>query len=121
MRRRENRFFKEGVAALFFLSLFWGPAGWARQGFSIGMGPVGNIYLIDTTPVMDPGVGGFMFFQYRFQEQIAFETSFLMTSQDGDTDGSGPNDDTGILFLGMPVFDVKFFLGRDDPKWDPYI
>lgn len=93
----------------------------ARQGFGIALGPVGNIYLIDTTPVMDPGVGGAMSFQYRFHEQAAFETTFLMTSQDGDTDGRGTADDTGILFLGMPIFDVKFFLFSGDPRWDPYI
>jgi len=96
--------------------------GWGRQGFSIALGPVGNIFLIDTVPVMDPGVGGHMSFQYRFHEQVAFETTFLMSTQDGDsTPATSAADDTGILFLGMPVMDIKLYLLSGDPRWDPYL
>lgn len=108
------------LAALALIGLWESPVQ-ARQGFTIGLGPVGNIYLIDTVPVMDPGVGGSMFFQYRFHEQIAFETTFLMSVQDGDSNGTGPKDDTGILFLGMPVFDIKLYLFSGEPRWDPYL
>lgn len=90
----------------------------ARQGFAIGLGPVGNIYLVDTIPIMQPGVGGHVFFQYRFHEQVAFETSFMMSSQDGSNVSSG---DGGILFLGMPTLDGKYFFLKDDPKFDPYV
>ena len=91
----------------------------ARQGFSVGMGPIGNVYLIDTIPVLDPGVGGYMFFDYRFHEQVAFETSFLLSSQDGNNGGSTA--DNGILLLGMPVFDIKLYLLENEPRWDPYV
>lgn len=90
----------------------------ARQGFAIGLGPIGNIFLVDTIPVMDPGIGGHVFFNYRFHEQLAFETTFLMTTQDGTNVSAGDN---GILFLGMPTFDIKFYFLKDDPRWDPYI
>lgn len=90
----------------------------ARQGFTVGFGPVGNIYLVDTIPVMDPGIGGHVFFDYRFQEQMAFETSFLISTQDG-TNVS--NNDNGILFLGMPTFDFKFYLLKNDPRFDPFV
>ncbi|MBI2067618.1 MAG: hypothetical protein HYW02_03775 [Deltaproteobacteria bacterium] len=94
----------------------------ARQGFSIGLGPIGNIFLVDTIPVLDPGIGGHMFFQYRFHEQVAFQTSFLMTTQDGDEDpNSAGKNDTGILFLGMPVMDIKFYLLQGEPRFDPYL
>ena len=89
----------------------------ARQGFAIGLGPIGNIYLIDTLPVMDPGIGGHVFFNYRFHEQVAFEASFFMTAQDGTNVSNGDN---GILFLGMPTFDVKLYFLKDDPRFDPY-
>lgn len=93
-----------------------------RQGFTIGLGPVGNIFLIDTIPILDPGIGGSMFFQYRFHEQVAFETTFLLSAQDGDgTPATAANDDTGILFLGMPVFDIKLYLLSGDSRWDPYL
>lgn len=94
-----------------------GPAE-ARQGFTVGLGPVGNIYLIDTIPVMDPGIGGYVFFDYRFQEQFAFETSFIITTQNGTNVSRG---DSGILFLGMPTFDIKFYFLKNDPKFDPFV
>ncbi len=90
----------------------------ARQGFSVGLGPVGNVFLIDTIPIMDPGVGGFAFFNYRFHEQVSFEATFLMTAQDG-TNVS--NHDNGMLFLGMPIMDIKFYFLKDDPRFDPYL
>lgn len=90
----------------------------ARQGFSVGAGPMGNIYLIDTIPIMDPGVGGHAFFQYRFLDQIAFETSFFITSQDGTNVSSA---DRGILFLGMPTLDFKFYFLKNDPRFDPFV
>lgn len=90
----------------------------ARQGFTIGLGPVGNVYLVDTIPVMDPGIGGHMFFNYRFHEQVAFEASFLMTAQDGTGASAG---DSGILFLGMPTLDLKYYFLTGDPRFDPYL
>ncbi len=90
----------------------------ARQGFAVGLGPIGNIYLIDTTPIMNPGIGGHFSFNYRFQEQLAFETTFFMTSQSGTNISTGDN---GILFLGMPTFDLKYYLLKNDPHLDPYV
>ena len=94
------------------------PAAEARQGFAVGLGPIGNIYLIDTIPIMDPGIGGHVFFNYRFQEQFAFETSFLITTQSGTNVSAG---DSGILFLGMPTFDLKYYFLKNDPRFDPYV
>lgn len=90
----------------------------ARQGFAVGVGPVGNIFLIDTLPIMDPGLGGHVFFQYRFQEQLAFETTFMMTTQDGNDTVSSEG---GILFLGMPTVDIKYYFLKNDPKFDPFV
>lgn len=112
---------KYGLLALSILTLlfvFTPRPSEARQGFAVGMGPVGNIYLIDTIPVMDPGVGGHFFFDYRFQEQIAFETTFMISTQSGTNVSSGDN---GILFLGMPTMDVKFYLLKNDPRFDPFV
>ncbi len=106
------------IALFVLLGVGLSSPAWGRQGFTVGMGPVGNIYLIDTVPILDPGVGGFMFFQYRFHEQVAFETSFMLNVQDGQTRTG--QEDVGILFLGMPIFDVKFFLRQGDPRFDPY-
>ena len=75
--------FKKILLLLTFFSLLTLNSAQARQGFAVGLGPVGNIFLIDTIPVLDPGVGGHVYFNYRFAEQVAFETTFLISSQDG--------------------------------------
>jgi hypothetical protein len=89
----------------------------ARQGFAVGIGPVGQIFLIDTIPIMDPGIGGHVFFNYRFAEQFSLETSFIVTTQDGTNVSAGDN---GMLFMGMPTFDFKYYFLKNDPKFDPY-
>jgi len=89
----------------------------ARRGFSVGIGPVGNIYLIDTIPVMDPGIGGFTYFQYRFAEQMAFQAGFLIARQSGTNVSAGDN---GMLFLGMPTLDLKYFFLSGEPRFDPF-
>jgi len=102
---------------LLSLTVSWASPSEARQGFAIGLGPVGNIYLIDTLPIMDPGIGGHVFFNYRFAQQFAFETSFLVTTQSGANVSKGDN---GILFLGMPTFDLKYYFRKNDPRFDPF-
>ncbi|QQR79909.1 MAG: outer membrane beta-barrel protein [Deltaproteobacteria bacterium] len=108
---------KKIFCAIFLLSCFIFSRAEARQGFAVGVGPVGNIFLIDTTPILEPGVGGHVFFNYRFAEQVAFETTFLISSQNGTNISKGDN---GILLLGMPTLDLKYYFLKDDPAWDPY-
>lgn len=115
LEARSSKLAVIGMLALLFVS--FSRSSEARQGFAIGLGPVGNIYLIDTIPVMDPGIGGQVFFNYRFQDQFAFETSFIVTTQDGTNVSRGDN---GMLFLGMPTFDIKYYFLKNDPHFDPY-
>lgn len=85
--------------------------------FSVGLGPAGSIFLVDSQPDMDPGYGGYVFFDYRWSPQFSTQVSILVTTQDG----TGRNDgDNGIEFLGMPTFDLKFFLFSEPSRWDPY-
>lgn len=90
----------------------------ARRGFAIGLGPLGNIYVIDTVPVMDPGIGGYTYFGYRFIEQLAFQAGFLITTQGGTNVSAADN---GILFLGMPTLDLKYYFLTGEPAFDPYV
>jgi outer membrane protein W len=108
------------LLSLLMISLLLGAAkeSEARRGFAIGLGGVGNIYLIDTLPVMNPGYGGYTFFQYRFSDAFAFETGFMITNQNGTNVSAG---DSGILFLGMPTIDLKFYFLQGDPRFDPFI
>ncbi|MBI1910050.1 MAG: hypothetical protein HYS22_07775 [Deltaproteobacteria bacterium] len=88
-----------------------------RRGFTVGFGPIGNIYVIDTLPIMDPGIGGYVYFDYRFHPQVAFETSFFVSSQDADNVSKA---DGNILLLGIPAFDIKLYFRDGEPRWDPY-
>ncbi len=90
----------------------------ARRGFSVGLGPVGNIFVIDTIPVLNPGWGGHTFFQYRFADQFAFQAAFILSTQSGTGVSAG---DSGILFLGMPTVDLKYYFLRDAPRFDPFV
>lgn len=87
-----------------------------RRGFTVGFGPIGNIFIIDTTPVLDAGAGGWLFFDYRFHQNVSFQSSFFISSQDADGISSA---DGNTLLLGMPCFDVKYYF-LNDPHWDPF-
>lgn len=89
----------------------------AAGNYSIGLGPVGNIYVVDSRPELDPGVGGYVYFDYRWSPQFSTQFGVIVTTQDGTGISSGDN---GIEFLGIPTFDLKFYLMSEPSRWDPY-
>ncbi len=85
---------------------------------TVGLGPIGNIYVVDASPELDPGVGGHVFFDYRWSPQMSTTLSIMVTTQDG----TGISDrDNGIEFLGMPILDLKYYVISTQSRWDPYI
>ncbi len=89
----------------------------AAGNFSVGLGPVGNVYVVDTNPELDPGVGGYIYFDYRWSPQFSTQVGVLVTTQDGTGISNGDN---GIEFLGIPTFDLKFYILSEPSRWDPY-
>jgi len=89
----------------------------ASGNFSFGVGPIGNIYVVDARPELDPGVGGQFFFDYRWSPQFSTQFGFFLSVQDGAGISSGDND---VLLLGMPTFDLKFYILSNPSRWDPY-
>ncbi|MBI4211948.1 MAG: outer membrane beta-barrel protein [Deltaproteobacteria bacterium] len=85
--------------------------------YSVGVGAVGNIYVANSSPELNPGPGGYFYFDYRWSPQFSTQFSALITTHDGT--GRSANDD-GILFIGLPTFDLKFYLLSDASRWDPY-
>lgn len=84
--------------------------------YAIKIGPVGNIYVVDSNTELDPGFGGFIAFDYRFHPHFSAEAGVMATLQDGTGISAGDNN---ILLLGVPTFDLKYyFLGES--RWDPY-
>lgn len=89
----------------------------AGGNFTIGIGPVGNIFVVDANPELDPGVGGYVYFDYRWSPQFSTQFGVLVTTEDGRGISDGDN---GIEFLGIPTFDLKFYILKDPSRWDPY-
>ncbi len=85
--------------------------------FSVGLGPVGNIFVVDSSPELDPGVGGYVYFDYRWSPQFSTQFGVMVTTEDGTGISAGDN---GIEFLGIPTFDLKFYVLSSPSRWDPY-
>ena len=85
--------------------------------YSFGLGPIGNIFVVDSNPELSPGVGGFVFFDYRWSPQFSTQFSFLISMEDGKGRSKG---DDNIDFFGIPTFDLKFFVLSTPSRWDPY-
>jgi len=89
----------------------------ASGNFSVGLGPVGNIFIVDAKPELDPGIGGIVYFDYRWSPQFSTQFGIIVSTEDG----SGISDgDNGIEFLGIPTFDLKFYILSEPSRWDPY-
>lgn len=79
---------------------------------------LGNIQLIDTTPTVGMGIGGGMFFDYRFNERFSIELNSFFTTQDG----KGANAAEGsIEFLAIPTTTFKVYLFNFESRIDPYL
>jgi outer membrane protein W len=92
-------------------------AGTAAGNYTVGIGAAGNIFAVDSSPELDPGVGGYVYFDYRWSPQFSTQFSIIVTTEDGKGPSKGNN---GIVFLGLPTFDLKFYLLSGDSRWDPY-
>ncbi|MFH0799258.1 MAG: outer membrane beta-barrel protein [Pseudomonadota bacterium] len=89
----------------------------AGGNFSVGAGPAGNIFVVDSTPELGQGVGGYLYFDYRWSPQFSTQFGVLLTTQDG----TGPsNGDDGVILMGVPTFDLKFYILSNPSRWDPY-
>ncbi|MFA4873964.1 MAG: outer membrane beta-barrel protein [bacterium] len=89
----------------------------AGGNFSVGIGPVGNIFVVESNPELSPGIGGYVYFDYRWSPQFSTQFGVLVTTEDGQGISSG---DDGIEFLGIPTFDLKFYILSNPSRWDPY-
>ena len=85
--------------------------------YTIGLGPVGNMYLTSRRPEMDPGVGALVYFDYRWSPELSTTTTIMLLAQDGAGRDAGQN---SIVFLGIPTFDVKYYFVTNPSRWDPF-
>lgn len=85
---------------------------------TIGGNVYGSIPLVDTTPEMDLGIGGGMFFDYRFNERYSIQVESFFTTQDGKNSSSGEGD---LVMLALPAVTLKLYVLNQSDKFDPYI
>lgn len=104
------------IFSIFFMTLLSVKA--HAQYYSIGIGPVGNIFAVDGDPELDPGIGGYLYFDYRWSPQLSTQIGVMVTTEDGKGSNRG---DGGIEFLGIPTFDIKYYLISSVSRWDPYL
>lgn len=115
---RPKRVMSLFVLALFSVCLF-PTAGDARDGMTVSLIGMGNIFLIQTDPELQIGPGGGVSFDYRFNSNFSLETMIFVTTHSGKGDNA---DDDSLEFLGIPTIGFKYyFLGIEDAAFDPYI
>lgn len=89
----------------------------AAGNYTVAIGPVGNIFVVNSTPELDPGVGGHIYFDYRWSPQFSTQFGVVVSTEDGKGRSAGDN---GIVLMGIPTFDLKFYVLSNPSRWDPY-
>lgn len=108
---------------LFFLSLLFLTISSTSQAYeptfarTLGGSIYGSFQLVDTLPIVDPGLGGGLFFDYRFNQRFAMELEAFVIFQDGDKASAGEG---GISFYGIPTGTLKMYFLSNATKLDPY-
>lgn len=107
---------------IFLMALFFvlSSAAEARPSkkMTLGIMGMGNIQLVDTKTDLDPGPGGGVFFDYRFNQRFSVTVDAWATTHDGTGRSDG---DDSIQILGIPTMVIKlYFMDDDSSKWDPY-
>lgn len=88
------------------------------ENFSVTAGAMGNIYVVDARPQLDPGVGGYFAFDYRWAPELSTTFSVLVTTQNGTGISSGNNN---ILVFGLPTVDFKYYPIPEASHFDPFL
>lgn len=88
------------------------------ENFSVTAGGMGNIYIVDARPQLEPGVGGFFAFNYRWAPELSTAFSVLVTTQNGTGISNGNNN---ILVFGIPTIDFKYYPVPEASHFDPFL
>ncbi|PIR20049.1 MAG: hypothetical protein COV45_08745 [Deltaproteobacteria bacterium CG11_big_fil_rev_8_21_14_0_20_47_16] len=88
------------------------------ENFSVTAGGMGNIYVVDARPELDPGVGGYFAFDYRWAPELSTTFSVVVTTQNGTGISAGNNN---ILVFGIPTVDFKYYPIPEATYFDPFL
>ena len=84
---------------------------------TLGGSVFGSIQLVDTTPLVDPGIGGGAFFDYRFNHRYSIALEAFVILQDGRGTSAGEG---SLNFFGMPTSTIKMYFLNNTTVIDPY-
>src|SRR3990167_5412501 len=92
---------------LFICFLATSPSVEARssKNMTIGILAMGNFQLIDTQPEFDPGPGGGIYFDYRFNQRFSIQIDAWATNHSGNNNFDGDS----FEILGIPTFTIKLY------------
>lgn len=77
----------------------------------------GSVQLVDTLPILDLGIGGGAFFDYRFNQRFSIQVESFVIFQDGDRASVAEG---GIEFYAMPATTLKIYPFKNAARFDPY-
>lgn len=106
------------LLTFFFIFCIFTNSAWA-QGYNktVGSNVYGSIQLVDTLPVLDPGIGGGLFFDYRFNDRFSIMIESFFTTQDGDGRSNGEGN---IIALAVPAVTLKIYILNNSSRLEPY-
>jgi len=88
------------------------------ENMTVGGGPMGQIFVVDANPELSPGVGGYLYFDYRWSPQLSTQFNIIVSTEDGKGRDKGDN---GIEMLAIPAIDFKYYILSSESHWDPYL
>lgn len=99
-----------------FVGVFAARAAWAEN-MSIGVGSAGLFHFIEGNPQLDPGLGGHVYFDYRFAQQVSTQVTVRVTTQQGRGTNAGDRD---VLYFALPTVAFKYYFLESSQRVDPY-
>lgn len=107
------------IATFALLSSLPAQADTSDKKITLGFMGMGNVQLVNSSTNIDPGPGGGVFFDYRFNHRFSMDVSVWATTHDGT---GGSNGDNSIQILGIPTATIKLYLNdNENSPWDPYL
>jgi len=111
---------KSLLLLVFSVLLIFPLTSYAYDGYSnktIGVNVYGSVPLVDTNPILELGIGGGMFFDYRFNERFGIQLESFFTTQDGKGTSAAEG---SIEFVAIPAATFKIFILSELERIDPY-
>jgi hypothetical protein len=75
----ETEYTTQNPSATSYGSSSYGGSSTAVGNYALKVGPIGNFYIADSRTELDPGIGGYIGFDYRFHQHFSAEVALMAT------------------------------------------